>query len=217
MSKLELEERRLRRILKRSPWRADAHAELAKVLTRMLRLEEALQSYDRAISAGLALLHARRNGTIASHGRLPVGEGEVVFDKLPLFVAHSYLEQGSALHRLGRVEEALGSYDEAIRLQPGIARGHFDRANTLADLKRLDEALASYDRAIYLAPTNSAMYYNRGNTRRALGLLHDALADYNKAIQLKSDYGRAYNNRGATELALGLLDEALHIFRRADV
>ncbi|UCG99477.1 MAG: tetratricopeptide repeat protein, partial [Burkholderiales bacterium] len=53
---------------------------------------------------------------------------------------------------LGRLEEALASYDRALRLTPDDPDVHTNRGNVLKDLGRLEEALASYDRALRLTP-----------------------------------------------------------------
>ncbi len=44
-------------------------------------------------------------------------------------------------------EEALASYDQALKLQPDYYLAWVNRGNALADLGRLEEALASYDQA----------------------------------------------------------------------
>jgi protein O-GlcNAc transferase len=207
------QEQRLRRIIQLSPSHAEAHFQLGKLLSRIGRLEEALRSYDRAINAGRALLEARRRRN-GAHGRLrPTAASHA--NELKVHLGRSYLEQGVILHRLLRAEDALASYNQAIKLQPDLGEAHFGRGNVLADLKRLDESLESYDQAIAFDPSVAAAYYNRGNVRRARGRLVEALADYDKAIELKADYGRAYNNRGTTQLALGRLRDALLSFDRA--
>ena len=52
------------------------------------------------------------------------------------------------LHGLKRFEEALASYDRALKLRPDYADALSNRGVTLHELKRFGEALASYDRAL---------------------------------------------------------------------
>ena len=63
--------------------------------------------------------------------------------------AHNLL--GMALSRLGRNEEALASFDQAIVHQPDFAEAHGNRANALIELGRIEEAVTSYERAVALA------------------------------------------------------------------
>jgi cytochrome c-type biogenesis protein CcmH/NrfG len=55
------------------------------------------------------------------------------------------------LSSLQRYEEALLSYEEAIRLQPGDEDLQSAKAETLMELKRYDEALSALDQALQLA------------------------------------------------------------------
>ena len=64
--------------------------------------------------------------------------------------AHNNL--GVTLKELGRLDEALASYNQAIALKPDYAEPHNNLGVALTDLGRLDEALASYNQAIALKP-----------------------------------------------------------------
>ena len=53
---------------------------------------------------------------------------------------------------LGRLEQALASYDKALAIEPDTVDALLNRGNILVELKRLDEALASYDKALAIKP-----------------------------------------------------------------
>jgi protein O-mannosyl-transferase len=55
---------------------------------------------------------------------------------------------GSALARLGRLDEALASFQKAVRLQPDDAEAHSNLGNLLTERGRYDEALAHYHTAL---------------------------------------------------------------------
>ena len=57
---------------------------------------------------------------------------------------------GNTLQELGRLDESLASYTQAIALKPDFAEVHYNLGNTLKRLGRLDEAEASYTQAIAL-------------------------------------------------------------------
>ena len=54
----------------------------------------------------------------------------------------------SCCRELKRFEEALASYDRALKVRPDFAEALFNRGDTLHELGRFEEALASYDRAL---------------------------------------------------------------------
>ena len=72
--------------------------------------------------------------------------------------------------RLGKKDEALASYDRALKVRPDFAEALYNRGVTLQELKRFEEALASYDRALKVRPDFVEALYNRGNTLEELKL-----------------------------------------------
>jgi predicted TPR repeat methyltransferase len=109
--------------------------------------------------------------------------------KPDLAQAHNNL--GGTLKELGRLDEALASYTQAIALKPDYVGAHNNLGNTLKELGRLDEALASYTQAIALKPDLAEAHNNLGITLQELGRLDEALASYTQAIALKPDYPSA--------------------------
>ena len=55
---------------------------------------------------------------------------------------------GNALGQLGKIDDALKSYDKLIQLKPDSAEAYSGRGNILEKLGQLDEALQSYNKAI---------------------------------------------------------------------
>ena len=68
----------------------------------------------------------------------------------------------SALASLGKIEEAIVQYSEAIRLEPNNARTHNNLGVALADQGKLREAIAHYSEALRIAPSAGA-HYNLGS------------------------------------------------------
>ena len=129
--------------------------------------------------------------------------------------AEAHNNTGIVLKEAERFEEALRSYDQAIRLRPGYAEAHSNRGNVLKELGRLNEAMASYDQAIRLKPDYAEAHSNRGNALTQLKLLDDALASHDRALALRPDYAEAHNNRANVLKELGRLEEALASYDRA--
>ena len=122
---------------------------------------------------------------------------------------------GITLQELGRLDEALASYTQAIALKPDYARAHYNLGITLQELGRLDEAESSCRQAIALKPDYAEAHSNLGNTLTELDRLDEAEASYTQAIALKHDFAEAHSNLGATLKALERLDEAETSCRQA--
>jgi protein O-GlcNAc transferase len=122
---------------------------------------------------------------------------------------------GLALHKLGRLDEAVASYGRAIALRPDFAEAYSNRGVALRNLRRFDDAVADFDHAIALQPGLADVYYNRGIALQNLDRLDQALASYDRAIALKPDFAEALSNRGNIFRELRRLDDALASYDRA--
>ena len=123
------------------------------------------------------------------------------------------------LHELKRYDEALVSFDDALKVQPTHAEALFNRGLTLNELKRLEEAVASFDGALKVRPDSIEALSNRGNVLRELKRYGEALASFDRALKVRPDYAEAFSNLGVTlhaemdlfALALASHDRALRM------
>jgi Flp pilus assembly protein TadD len=66
--------------------------------------------------------------------------------------AQSHLEQGDALAKAGRFEEAAGEYRAALAIEPANAKAHSNLGAALASLGRFDAAIDEFNAALKLNP-----------------------------------------------------------------
>lgn len=118
------------------------------------------------------------------------------------------LNRGVSLRELGRREEALASYEQALRLDPNNAHAHNNRGNVLRKLGRRKEALASYEQALRLDPNSVHAHSNRGLVLRELGRREEALVSLDHALHLNPSFANAHLNRALVLRELGRLEEA---------
>ena len=103
--------------------------------------------------------------------------------------ADDHYNSGAALQEQGRPEEAIAEYDEAIRLDPQLAKAYYNRTFAYDDLGQYQRAIEDYDEAIRLDPQLAEAYANRGFAYTNLG-------QHQRAIQaLDEELALAYYNR----------------------
>jgi len=103
--------------------------------------------------------------------------------------------RGVAWKTKGDLDRALADYDEAIRLDPGLANAYNNRGAALGAKGEFDAAMRSFDTAIRLDPGLSRAYVNRGLARQARGDLDGALADFDQASAKDPSDARIFLNR----------------------
>jgi tetratricopeptide (TPR) repeat protein len=105
----------------------------------------------------------------------------------------AWLENGKALVKLGRYDEALRAYDGAINnSSPYIGNTQKSEAwtgkgNALQAQNKSDEALEAFNKAIDLSPTNIDAWKGRGEAQRAMGLAGGASSSLHVARALSSN------------------------------
>lgn len=124
--------------------------------------------------------------------------------------------RGIALENLGRDEEALKCYNQAIFLHPDFHEALVCR-DQLAQQSR-SEAGHPAEKSSRSAEQKSNLaesYYKEGQKLYEARKLDEALASFNRAIEQSRDYADAYNSRGVILQELNRLDEALESGCRA--
>ncbi len=74
--------------------------------------------------------------------------------------------RGNALDKLGRNEEALASYDQALKIIPDYHQVWYNRGVVLGKLGRNEEAITSFDQALKIKPDDYEAWLNRGMAAR---------------------------------------------------
>ena len=74
---------------------------------------------------------------------------------------------GVALQVAGRMQEAMGQYEQALRLKPDNAEAHNSLGNALANAGRMQEAIAHYEEALRLKPDLVEVQVNLARARAA--------------------------------------------------
>jgi tetratricopeptide (TPR) repeat protein len=108
----------------------------------------------------------------------------------------AYNARGNAMASYGKLVEAIGQYQAAIRIHPTYVSAHNNLGLALAGLGRHNEAILHYLEAIRLCPDYAKAYNNMGISLEQTGNIQDAERFYYKALQVSPDYANAHNNLG---------------------
>ncbi len=150
--KYEAAAKDLREAVRLSPEWEDPHYVLALALTELGKLKEAIDEFKQVV-------------------RLAIKDQPKIL---------SYYNMGNAYADLGQYQDAIGSYNQAIKIN--------ENSSNPQPLSK---------------PHN-----NLGLAYAALGQLTEAISEFNHAVQLKPDYAEAHYNLGVAYLQLGEKIEA---------
>ncbi|MEH1829203.1 MAG: tetratricopeptide repeat protein [Nostoc sp.] len=129
--------------------------------------------------------------------------------------AEVWFNQGVEQYKVGKLEEAIASYDNALKIKPDFHEAWYKRGGVLNDLGRFEEAIASYDNALEIKPDYNEAWHNRGNALGDLGQYEEAIASFDKALKFKPDFHQAWHNWGIVLSNLGQYEEAIASFDNA--
>lgn len=107
--------------------------------------------------------------------------------------------------QLGRLEEALTSLDEAVRLNPTAADAWLNRGNVLQELERCTESIPCYREALRIKPNYPEALSSLGVALKEAGRIDEALVYFNEALRYKLGFPDAQNNRAGALLLKGNL------------
>ncbi len=122
---------------------------------------------------------------------------------------------GMQLQEAGKVQEAIGYYEQALRLYRDLADAHINLGNALRDTGRIQEAIGHYEQALRIKPDFPKGHNDFGVALGRLGRLTEALGHYEQALRINPDFFEAHNNLGNVLLQSGRIQEAVEQYEQA--
>ena len=120
---------------------------------------------------------------------------------------------GVTLALRGAFDEAIGHYEEAVRINPQAHDAHSSLAYALLKRHRLAEAIQQYEEALRLKPGDAEAHNNLGNILARVGRKEEAIQHCTAAVRLNANYPEARYNLGLLLASQGHYRDAAAQFR----
>jgi len=122
---------------------------------------------------------------------------------------------GSVLYHAGKLQEAIGHDEAAVRLWPNYAEANNNLGGALMKQNRLEDAIAHFQQALRTRPDYADAHYNLGNALDQMGRPQEAVGHYEQALRIRPDFSEAHNNLAKTLIQVGRPAEAIEHWEQA--
>jgi serine/threonine protein kinase len=181
-----------------------ADPSLDSLVRRCLELkpENRFNDFDELCSELLALFSVY-------HGR--------DYPKAPVLLdtASSISQVGICLEEIGKHEEALKHYDEAIAKDPTYSAAFANKAGLLIKLGQIDDALVAANSALELDPGKPIFWEVKGSALDAKGFSDDAIQCFEESIRLDPRSAKAWYHLGVAHGSAGRSEDAKLYYGKA--
>jgi tetratricopeptide (TPR) repeat protein/serine/threonine protein kinase len=133
----------------------------------------------------------------------------------PMGPAGVHAEIGSAYAAVGKYDDAIASYREAIRLKPDYDFVHHALGFALEQKGLVEEAVAAHREAVHFRPGNADHHNSLGVTLGEAGRGDEAIASYREAVRLMPKQAVYHFNLGNELGKKKEFDAAIVAFREA--
>lgn len=195
---------------KTDPLRALEAFDAGERYLRQARYQQAIVSFDRAISYqgdyGDAYLMRGRANLSLGKPLVAIPDFTKVTELRPRDPI-ALLERGQAHMAMHEYPEALSDFTRAIELDPKLDTAYNLRGAAVRAMGDPKKALEDFDRAVEIRG-NMANYFQRGATYQMLGDHEFAIADFSRVISFEPASAEAYYSRSQSFKALGDLESA---------
>ena len=144
-----------------------------------------------------------------------IGLGFLTWRQNQVYRRNPHYNQGVALQRAGRFPEAIGEYEQALRIAPEDAWLHYNVGVALYQAGRVTEAIAHFEQALRFNPNLAEPHNSLGAILAEAGRIQEAIAHDEQAVRLAPDADVAHNNLATALMRLGKLPEAIEHYEQA--
>lgn len=129
--------------------------------------------------------------------------------------AAELVNRGCSLKALGKIEDAIKCFDQALVLEPRHAIALVNKGNALSSLGRAAESLAMYEAAIHSDPRCESAWLNRAIHFQRERNHQRAIRSFDKLLKLNPEHALALSLKGESCMACGQAQDALNCAKAA--
>ena len=129
--------------------------------------------------------------------------------------ADACFEAGCSHSNLGRYQEAIEAFKQAIRIKPDHVKAYLNLGIAYADNGQHEEAIISYKNAIRIKPDYTDAHCDLGVTYARQGRHQEAIDAYKQAIRIEPDLAEAHFNLGVNYGKLGRNQDEIVAYQQA--
>jgi len=116
---------------------------------------------------------------------------------------------------MGKIDEAIEAYKQAIRLAPKPILAWNNLGNLCARLSRHDEAIAAFQKALECDGRDPVSWNGLAGVYLKQGNAEEAIDAYRKSIQYLPGFAQAWNGLADAYMAAGSIEDAREAYHRA--
>jgi tetratricopeptide (TPR) repeat protein len=199
---------------------AAAHSNRGRVLLTLgpEKASDALKSFNRALELKPDDLEVLRDKALALRALKRPKKELAIYEHMSKLSSEEWgiwLRLGDLQLEVGKVKDAIASYDRALNLKDDLAPAYIRRAIALAIEGDMDAALKSAKTATKLDPENPEAWLIRGDVNLRDGRHKAAMKSLKKASELDPTDASVENTMGMVSYKEGRLKDAAKHLRRA--
>ena len=122
---------------------------------------------------------------------------------------------GTLLLHGGKVSDAIGHFEQALRIKPDDADAHNNLGAALYQTGKSDEAMTQYRQALRINPEYAEAHCTLGIALQQTGKIEEAIGHFEQALRIKPDLAAAHYSLGLALARLSRLQEAVGQWKQA--
>ncbi|HUI06035.1 MAG TPA: tetratricopeptide repeat protein [Verrucomicrobiae bacterium] len=140
---------------------------------------------------------------------IAIGLGVLTRQENQIFSRDPHYSLGLAYGRIGRMQEAVGEYEQALRTMPDDAWLQCNLASALVAVGQPEDAIKHFEQALRLQPEFAEAHCLLGSVLSTMGDTDAAIWHYQQALRIRPDYAEAHYDWGVTLARAGRITEAI--------
>lgn len=186
------------------------HSDLGYTLANVGRIDDAIKAFSRGLAqsprdtaarAEVARFLFRADKPVLAAAQYDTVARLAPKDPTPLRL------KGDVLLNMGRVDDAIAAYRQAVARGPDVSGAHYDLGNGYLAAGQPEKALAEFEIAVRLDSTSAVNHNDRGVALEQLGRFDEAAEAYGRAVALDSTEELFEANYVQAVLRTGRTDE----------